>query len=118
MKQFRGSPSTPITDRLQITASIKGKVVRLTDYGAFVEIERGIEGLVHVSEMSWTKRVTHPSNVLEVGQEVEVQVLDIDPVNRRISLGLKQTEPNPWEMVRINHPVGARITGKIKSTTH
>jgi small subunit ribosomal protein S1 len=96
---------------------VKGKVVSLADYGAFVELEPGLEGLIHVSEMSWTKRVTHPSKVLEVGQEVEVQVLDVDPVNRRVSLGLKQTEPNPWEMVRINHPVGSRISGKVKSIT-
>jgi len=110
-------PWTTSAERLPINARIKGKVVSLTDYGAFVEIERGIEGLIHVSEMSWTKRVTHPSKLLEVGQEVEVQILDIDPVNRRVSLGLKQTEPNPWEMVRINHPVGSKITGKIKSIT-
>src|SRR3989449_4097215 len=117
MKQIMVDPWTTIGERLPINARIKGKVVSLTDYGAFVEIERGIEGLVHVSEMSWTKRVTHPSKVLEVGQEVEVQVLDIDPVNRRISLGLKQTEPNPWELVRINHPVGSKIRGKIRSIT-
>jgi small subunit ribosomal protein S1 len=117
MKQIMPDPWTTIAERLPINARIRGKVVSLTDYGAFVEIERGIEGLIHVSEMSWTKRVTHPSKVLEVGQEVEVQVLDIDPTNRRVSLGLKQTEPNPWEMVRINHPVGAHIKGKIKSIT-
>jgi small subunit ribosomal protein S1 len=117
MKQIMADPWTTIAERLPINARIKGKVVSLTDYGAFVEIERGIEGLIHVSEMSWTKRVTHPSKLLEVGQEVEVQILDIDPVNRRVSLGLKQTEPNPWEMVRINHPVGSKITGKIKSIT-
>ncbi len=117
MKQIMPDPWTTIAERLPLNARIKGKVVSLTDYGAFVEIERGVEGLIHVSEMSWTKRVTHPSKVLEVGQEVEVQVLDIDPVNRRISLGLKQTEPNPWEMVRINHPVGSHIKGKIRSIT-
>jgi small subunit ribosomal protein S1 len=117
MKQIMPDPWTTIAERLPINARVKGKVVSLTDYGAFIEIERGIEGLVHVSEMSWTKRVTHPSKVLEVGQEVEVQVLDIDPTNRRISLGLKQTEPNPWEMVRINHPVGSHVKGKIKSIT-
>src|SRR5229473_2262905 len=117
MKQIMPDPWTTIAERLPINARIRGKVVSLTDYGAFVEIERGIEGLIHVSEMSWTKRVTHPSKVLEVGQEVEVQVLDIDPTNRRVSLGLKQTEPNPWEMVRINHPVGSHIKGKIKSIT-
>jgi small subunit ribosomal protein S1 len=117
MKQILPDPWTTIAERLPINARVKGKVVSLTDYGAFIEIERGIEGLIHVSEMSWTKRVTHPSKVLEVGQEVEVQVLDIDPTNRRISLGLKQTEPNPWEMVRINHPVGSHVKGKIKSIT-
>src|SRR6266403_2955485 len=117
MKQILPDPWTTIGERLPLNARIRGKVVSLTDYGAFVEIEKGVEGLIHVSEMSWTKRVTHPSKVLEVGQEVEVQVLDIDPVNRRISLGLKQTEPNPWEMVRINHPVGAHITGRVKSIT-
>src|SRR5688572_17704697 len=107
MKQIIPDPWTTIAERLPLNARIKGKVVNLADYGAFVELEPGVEGLIHVSEMSWTKRVTHPSKVLEVGQEVEVQVLDIDPANRRISLGLKQTEPNPWEMVRINHPVGS-----------
>jgi small subunit ribosomal protein S1 len=117
MKQIMPDPWTTIGERLPLNARIRGKVVSLTDYGAFVEIERGIEGLVHVSEMSWTKRVTHPSKVLEVGQEVDVQVLDVDPVNRRISLGLKQTEPNPWELVRINHPVGSKVRGKAKSIT-
>ena len=117
MKQIMPDPWTTIAERLPLNARIKGKVVSLTDYGAFVELEQGIEGLIHVSEMSWTKRVTHPSKVLEVGQEVEVQVLDIDPANRRISLGLKQTEPNPWEMVRINHPIGSTIKGKVKSIT-
>ena len=117
MKQIMPDPWTTIAERLPLNARIRGKVVSLTDYGAFVEIERGIEGLIHVSEMSWTKRVTHPSKVLEVGQEVEVQVLDIDPTNRRVSLGLKQTEPNPWELVRINHPVGSKIRGKIRSIT-
>jgi small subunit ribosomal protein S1 len=117
MKQIMQDPWVTIAERLPAGTRIHGKVVSLTDYGAFVEIERGIEGLIHVSEMSWTKRVVHPSKVLEVGQEVDVQVLDVDPVNRRVSLGLKQTEPNPWELVRINHPVGSRITGKIKSIT-
>jgi small subunit ribosomal protein S1 len=117
MKQIMPDPWTTIGERLPVNARVRGKVVSLTDYGAFVEIERGVEGLIHVSEMSWTKRVLHPSKVLEVGQEVEVQVLDVDPTNRRISLGLKQTEPNPWEMVRINHPVGSHLRGKVKSIT-
>ncbi|TMA67757.1 MAG: 30S ribosomal protein S1, partial [Deltaproteobacteria bacterium] len=117
MKQIMPDPWTTVAERFPVGMRAKGKVVSLTDYGAFVEIERGLEGLIHVSEMSWTKRVTHPSKVLETGQEVEVQILDVDTVNRRVSLGLKQTEPNPWEMVRINHPVGSRIKGKIKSIT-
>src|SRR5262249_46311570 len=117
MKQIMPDPWTTIAERLPINARVRGKVVSLTDYGAFVEIERGIEGLIHVSEMSWTKRVTHPSKVLEPGQEVAVQVLDMAPVTRRVSLALNQTEPNPWEMVRINHPVGSHIKGKIKSIT-
>ncbi len=117
MKQIMPDPWSTVGERLPIGSRIRGKVQSITDYGAFVELEPGLEGLVHVSEMSWTKRVTHPSKVLEVGQEVEVQILDIDPANRRISLGLKQTEPNPWEMVRINHPVNSRIAGKVKSIT-
>jgi small subunit ribosomal protein S1 len=117
MKQIQPDPWHTVADRFPPTSRVKGKVVSLADYGAFVELEPGLEGLIHVSEMSWTKRVTHPSKVLEVGQEVEVQVLDVDPVNRRVSLGLKQTEPNPWEMVRINHPLGSHVTGKVKSIT-
>jgi small subunit ribosomal protein S1 len=117
MKQIQPDPWHTVADRFPPSSRVRGKVVSLADYGAFVELEPGLEGLIHVSEMSWTKRVTHPSKVLEVGQEVEVQVLDVDPVNRRVSLGLKQTEPNPWEMVRINHPVGSRVSGKVKSIT-
>jgi len=117
MKQIMPDPWSTVAERLPIGARVHGKVQSITDYGAFVEIESGLEGLVHVSEMSWTKRVTHPSKLLEVGQEVDVQVLDIDAHNRRISLGLKQTEPNPWELVRINHPVGSRVRGKVKSIT-
>ncbi len=117
MKQIMPDPWASVADRYPIGARVHGKTVSLADYGAFVEIEPGIEGLVHVSEMSWTKRVTHPSKVLEVGQEVDVLVLDVDIANRRISLGLKQAEPNPWEMVRINHPIGSRITGAVKNIT-
>jgi small subunit ribosomal protein S1 len=117
MKQIMPDPWGTVSDRFPIGMRVRGKVVSLADYGAFVELEPGLEGLIHVSEMSWTKRVTHPSKVLEVGQEVEVQILDVDPHNRRISLGLKQTEQNPWELVRINHPVGSRIVGKVKSIT-
>jgi len=117
MKQIMPDPWASAAERYPVGARVRGKVQSLTDYGAFIELEPGLEGLVHVSEMSWTKRITHPSKVLEVGQEVEVQVLDVDIANRRISLGLKQVEPNPWEMVRINHPVGSRVRGKVKSIT-
>ena len=117
MKQIMPDPWASVAERYPVGARVHGKVVSLADYGAFVELEPGIEGLVHVSEMSWTKRVTHPSKVLEVGQEVDVMVLDVDTGNRRISLGLKQAEPNPWEMVRINHPIGSHIKGPVKNLT-
>ncbi|MBI3757444.1 MAG: 30S ribosomal protein S1 [Deltaproteobacteria bacterium] len=117
LKQLAPDPWGSVTERYAIGARVRGKVVSLADYGAFVEIEQGVEGLLHVSEMSWTKRVTHPSKLLSVGEEVEVIILEIDPHHRRISLGLKQISPNPWEVVRASHPVGSRIRGKIKSIT-
>jgi small subunit ribosomal protein S1 len=117
MKQIMPDPWSSVGERFPVGARVRGKVVSLADYGAFIELEPGIEGLVHVSEMSWTKRVTHPSKMVEPGQEVDVVVLDVDPANRRVSLGLKQAAPNPWEMVRINHPVGSRIKGDIKHIT-
>jgi small subunit ribosomal protein S1 len=117
MKQIMPDPWQTVGDRLFPGMRIQGKVVSLTDYGAFVEVEKGIEGLVHVSEMSWKRRVAHPREVVAEGQDVEVQILDVDPANRRISLGLKQTEPNPWELVKVNHPIGSRILGKVKSVT-
>lgn len=117
MKQIQSDPWDGVGDRFPTGTRIRGKVVSLTDYGAFVEIEPGIEGLVHVSEMSWTKRVMHPSKVLEPGQEVDVVVLDVDSANRRISLGLKQAAQNPWELLRLNHPVGSRVHGTVKHMT-
>ncbi len=117
MKQIMPDPWASVAERYPVGSRISGKVVSLADYGAFVELEPGIEGLVHVSEMSWTKRVTHPSKVVEVGTEVGVVVLDVDTANRRISLGLKQAEPNPWELVRVNHPIGSRIKGAVKNIT-
>jgi small subunit ribosomal protein S1 len=117
MKQIMPDPWSTVADRFNPNMKVRGKVVSLTDYGAFIELEKGVEGLIHVSEMSWTRRVSHPSKVLQPQSEVEVVILDVDPANRRISLGLKQTEPNPWEMVRINHPVGSHIAGKVKSIT-
>jgi small subunit ribosomal protein S1 len=117
MKQILPDPWNDVADRYFPGMRVPGRIVSLTDYGAFVEIEKGIEGLVHVSEMSWTKRVNHPREVVNEGQDVEVQILDVDPHHRRISLGLKQTAPNPWEVVRANHPVGSRVHGKVKSIT-
>ena len=117
MKQIMPDPWASVSERYPVGARIHGKVVSLADYGAFVELEPGIEGLVHVSEMSWTKRVTHPSKVVEAGTDVDVVVLDVDTGNRRVSLGLKQAEPNPWELVRVNHPIGSRITGAVRNVT-
>ena len=116
-KQIMPDPWAEVSHKYYPGMRIPGKVVNLADYGAFIEVEKGIEGLVHVSEMSWTKRVNHPREVLAEGQDVEVQILDVDPQNRRISLGLKQTEPNPWEVVRVNHPIGARLKGPVKNVT-
>jgi len=117
MKQILPDPWSSAHERYPVGARVRGKVVSLADYGAFVELEAGIEGLVHVSEMSWSKRISHPSKVVEVGQEVEVVVLDVDTGNCRISLGLKQAEPNPWELMRINHPIGSKVQGKVKNVT-
>ncbi len=96
---------------------VSGKVVSLTDYGAFVELQEGIEGLIHISEMSWTRRVKHPSKMVAIGDNVETIVLDIDSKNKRISLGMKQIEPNPWTLLHERYPVGTRILGKIRNIT-
>ena len=117
LKQCTPDPWSDVANRYNVSDRVNGKVVSLTDYGAFVEIQEGIEGLVHVSEMSWTKKIKHPSKILAVGDVIETVVLDIDAQNRRISLGLKQTEPNPWEIVEERYPVGTRIIGKIRNIT-
>jgi small subunit ribosomal protein S1 len=117
MKQIMPDPWTKATESYPVGARLRGKVVSVTDYGAFVELEKGVEGLIHVSEMSWSKRALHPSKVVNVGDMVEVQVLGVDEGNRRISLGLKQTEPNPWEALAEIHPIGSTIKGKVKSIT-
>jgi small subunit ribosomal protein S1 len=117
MKQIMPDPWTKATESYAVGARLRGKVVSVTDYGAFVELEKGVEGLIHVSEMSWSKRAVHPSKVVNVGDMVEVQVLGVDEGNRRISLGLKQTEPNPWEALADIHPIGSTIKGKVKSIT-
>jgi small subunit ribosomal protein S1 len=117
MKQIMPDPWTKATESYPVGARLRGKVVSVTDYGAFVELEKGVEGLIHVSEMTWSKRAVHPSKVVNVGDMVEVQVLGVDEGNRRISLGLKQTEPNPWEALAEIHPIGSTIRGKVKSIT-
>ncbi|MGH7206298.1 MAG: 30S ribosomal protein S1 [Nitrospiraceae bacterium] len=117
LKQKTTDPWTNMAARYPVNSRVRGKVVSLTDYGAFVELEPGIEGLVHVSEMSWTHEVRHPSRVVSVGDQVEAAVLNVDPASRKISLGMKQTAPNPWDMVETKYPGGTRIEGKVKSLT-
>jgi small subunit ribosomal protein S1 len=117
LKQTVPDPWLNVNDRYTEGDRVKGKVVSLTDYGAFISLEDGVEGLVHVSEMSWTRRVRHPSEILKVGEEVEAVILGVDPGNRRISLGLKQTEVNPWTVIGERYPVGTKIEGQIKNIT-
>ena len=117
MKQLSPDPWTVATEQYPIGSKVEGKIVSLTDYGAFVELEEGIEGLIHVSEMSWTRKIRHPSKVVSVGEIVEAVVLDIKPENRRISLGMKQVAENPWEIISDKYPVGTVIEGKIKNIT-
>ncbi len=117
MKQLTEDPWLTAAEKYPIGSRVNGKVVSLTDYGAFVELEEGIEGLIHVSEMSWTRKVRHPSKIVSVGDVVETVVLDIKPDNRRISLGMKQVVPNPWDIISEKYPVGTTIEGKIKNIT-
>ena len=117
MKQLTPDPWTMAQEKYPVGSKVLGKVVSLTDYGAFVELEEGVEGLIHVSEMSWTRKIRHPSKMVSVGEEVEAVVLDLKPDNRRISLGIKQTVENPWEVISDKYPVGTVIEGKIKNIT-
>jgi len=117
MKQLKPDPWIAAGEKYPVGTRVEGKVVSLTDYGAFVELEEGIEGLIHVSEMSWTRKIRHPSKVVSVGDEVEAVVLDIKPNNRRVSLGMKQVVPNPWDVIGEKYPVGTTIEGKIKNIT-
>jgi small subunit ribosomal protein S1 len=116
-KQLVQDPWATVQERYPVGARMSGKVVSLTDYGAFVELEAGVEGLIHVSEMSWSKRVKHPSKILNVGDTVDAMVLGVDPAARRISLGLKQVESNPWHELAEKYPVGTRIKGKVRNLT-
>jgi small subunit ribosomal protein S1 len=117
IKQLLADPWEGIAARYPVNARFKGRVTNITDYGAFVELEPGIEGLIHVSEMSWTKKNVHPGKIVSTSQEVEVQILEVDPVKRRISLGLKQTLQNPWEAFAEKHPVGSVVEGEVKNKT-
>jgi len=117
MKQLAADPWTLAVQKYPVGSRVTGRVVSLTDYGAFVELQEGIEGLIHVSEMSWTRKVRHPSKVVSVGEEVSAVVLDIKPDPRRISLGMKQVAPNPWDVIAEKYPVGTTIEGKIKNIT-
>ena len=117
IKQLQTDPWEGIDIKYPINGRLSGRVTNITDYGAFVELEPGIEGLIHVSEMSWTKKNVHPGKIVSSSQEVEVQVLEVDSVKRRISLGLKQTLQNPWEAFAQNHPVGSIVEGEVKNKT-
>jgi len=117
LKQKTQDPWTNLGTKYPVGTRVKGKVVSLTDYGAFVELEEGVEGLVHVSEMSWTKKVKHPSKILSVGDQIECQVLNVDENVKRISLGIKQIESNPWDVIEQKYPIGSVITGKVRNLT-
>jgi small subunit ribosomal protein S1 len=116
-KQRMPDPWVGVSEKYPAGSRMPGKVVSLTDYGAFVELEEGVEGLVHISEMSWRKRIKHPSKLVEVGDEVDVVVLDVDEENRRISLGMKQTEPNPWRLIAEKYEEGNIIQGRVRNLT-
>ena len=117
MKQITPDPWTTVQQNYPVGTRVRGQVLSLMDYGAFVELEKGVEGLIHISEMAWTKKISHPSKVLQVGETVEVLVLNVDPNHRRISLGLKQALPNPWEQVKEKYPVGSVVKGPVRNVT-
>ncbi len=118
LKQIQPDPWIDVSMRFPIGRRVQGKVVSLAEYGAFVELEPGIEGLIHVSEMSWTKRIKHPSKVVTIGDSVEALVLGVDERDRKISLGMKQIEPNPWSVIETQYPVGTRVSGTVRNITN
>jgi small subunit ribosomal protein S1 len=118
MKQLTPYPWEDIEKKYPVASKVRGKVVSITDYGAFVELEKGVEGLVHKSEMSWTKHIKHPSKVVAIGDMIEAIVLKIDKENEKISLGLKQVEPDPWETLEERYPVGSKVVGKVRNLTN
>lgn len=118
LKQLTPYPWEDVEERYPVHSRVQGRVVSITDYGAFVELEKGIEGLIHVSEMSWTRHIRHPSKILSVGDEIEAVVLKVDREAEKISLGLKQTEPDPWLTIEQRYPVGSKLTGKVRNLTN
>ena len=117
LKQLADNPWDRIEENYPVGATISGKVVNLVPYGAFIEIEEGVEGLVHVTELSWTKRISKPGEVLRIGEEIQAVVLGIQKEEQKISLGVRQLDANPWDMARHNYPVGARVRGKVRNLT-
>ena len=117
LKQTLPDPWELVLERYPVGSRVKGKVVSTTDYGVFMELEEGVEGLVHISEMSWAKKTKHPSKLVRIGDPIEAMVLDCDPVKRRISLGMKQVEPNPWDLIERKYPVGTRVVSRVKTVT-
>jgi small subunit ribosomal protein S1 len=117
MKQVEPDPWATIEERYRPGTRVIGHVRNLTDFGAFIELEPGVDGLLHISDMSWTRSVGHPSEILKKGQEIETQVLNLDRENKRISLGLKQIQPDPWSTVAQRYPMGSRVTGKVVRLT-
>ncbi|MGB9618113.1 MAG: 30S ribosomal protein S1 [Desulfomonilaceae bacterium] len=117
LKQTQPDPWEKVDERYPVGAKLVGTVVSITDYGVFVELEKGVEGLVHVSEMTWSKKARHPSKIVQVGEEVDVVVLNLDKAQKRISLGMKQARPNPWDVIAERYPEGTKIEGKIRNVT-
>lgn len=118
LKQLQPHPWENIETKYPVGAKIRGRIVSIVDYGAFIELERGVEGLIHISEMSWTKQVKHPSKVVSIGEEVDAVVLKIDKDEQKISLGFRQLEPDPWYTIDLKFPVGSRVTGKVRNITN
>jgi small subunit ribosomal protein S1 len=118
LKQLTPYPWDGVEERYPLNERVRGKVVSITDYGAFVELEKGVEGLIHISEMSWTRHVKHPSKILAIGETVEAMVLKVDKDNQKISLGLKQVEPDPWSSIEERYPVGTRLVGRVRNLTN
>ena len=118
LKQLTDNPWEKITEKYTVGSIVNGKVVNLTDYGVFVEMESGVEGLVHISEMYWTREIKHPSKVLNVGEMIDVMVLEVNPQTKRVSLSLKQTTPNPWEKLKEKYPVGTVVKGIVRNITN